>query len=378
MKILHVAPYFAPAWAYGGTPRAVYELACQQVKDGHQVTVLTTDALDESNRARPSHESIAGIKVIRVRNLSHWLVWKVHFVTPISLPREIQLQDFNVVHLHETRVWLHVLVLLRIKNQTVFFSPWGTLPYNQRFDWIKRVFDIFLMPQLRSKVVGGLGQTQHEVQLLKEAGIGQQQTVVPLGVAVPPSHRRTKKYRELWKVTEQEPLFLFLGRYAAGKGIDVLLQGFAEFRRRFAIGKLVLVGRDDGSAEQIRALIRELQLEDVTTMAGPLYADDRWAAYQAADVFTFVPTIYEETSTACLEALLCDTPVITSYQAEIPFLKEASGVHHIESDSQAVADALAAWWSKKLKLKPNSKQVMSTFSWSAIGQELTKLYEKDH
>jgi hypothetical protein len=44
MKVLHVTPSFYPAWIYGGSTHAVYQLCCALVRNGSEVRVLTTDA----------------------------------------------------------------------------------------------------------------------------------------------------------------------------------------------------------------------------------------------------------------------------------------------------------------------------------------------
>ena len=46
MHILHVTPYYPPTWAYGGIPRIVDGLSRAQQKQGHKVSVLTTDVFD--------------------------------------------------------------------------------------------------------------------------------------------------------------------------------------------------------------------------------------------------------------------------------------------------------------------------------------------
>ena len=57
MHILHLSPYYRPAYAFGGVVRAVEGIAGALAARGHQVTVLTTDALDQKRRygARPTN-----------------------------------------------------------------------------------------------------------------------------------------------------------------------------------------------------------------------------------------------------------------------------------------------------------------------------------
>ena len=44
MRVLHVTPFFAPAWVYGGLPESAYQFARHLSCAGATVRVLTTDA----------------------------------------------------------------------------------------------------------------------------------------------------------------------------------------------------------------------------------------------------------------------------------------------------------------------------------------------
>ena len=56
VHVLQVTPYYPPTWAYGGIPRIVDGLSRALVARGHEVTVLTTDAGDETGRVNsPRH-----------------------------------------------------------------------------------------------------------------------------------------------------------------------------------------------------------------------------------------------------------------------------------------------------------------------------------
>ena len=50
LRILHVVPYYDQAWAYGGIPRLVHTLTRGLVRQGHSVTVCTTDVCDATTR----------------------------------------------------------------------------------------------------------------------------------------------------------------------------------------------------------------------------------------------------------------------------------------------------------------------------------------
>ena len=88
MHILHLTPYYAPAYAFGGVVRSVEGMATSLLARGHQVTVLTTDTLDQRGRFAGSRdETLDGIRVIRCPNVSPWLRGKLNLSTPRGMKR---------------------------------------------------------------------------------------------------------------------------------------------------------------------------------------------------------------------------------------------------------------------------------------------------
>ncbi len=83
--ILHVIPYFVPAYGFGGPVKVCLDLAATQVRAGHRVSVLTTDALDEHTRVSVLEETIEGIEVVRLRNLSTQASKRYNLFLPVGL-----------------------------------------------------------------------------------------------------------------------------------------------------------------------------------------------------------------------------------------------------------------------------------------------------
>src|SRR4051812_46661537 len=70
VRILHVTPYFADAWAYGGIPRLAHSLARGLARRGHEVTVCTTDACDDASRLAPPFSRMSdGVAVLIFPNV---------------------------------------------------------------------------------------------------------------------------------------------------------------------------------------------------------------------------------------------------------------------------------------------------------------------
>ena len=103
MHILHVTPYFPPTWSYGGIPRIVDGLSRALVKKEIQVSILTTDVLDQKNRnGLPKIRRERGMDIICLPNLSNRLAYKQLFL-PIYNGELKNRSIPDVIHMHGHR-----------------------------------------------------------------------------------------------------------------------------------------------------------------------------------------------------------------------------------------------------------------------------------
>ena len=72
----------------------------------------------------------------------------------------------------------------------------------------------------------------------------------------------------------------------------------------------------------------------------PLYGEDVDLAYQSSFCFVLTPRFYEETSLAALEALSWGKPVVTTWQSDIPFLKQYQTGYIVENKAAKIRDVL--------------------------------------
>src|SRR4051812_27043026 len=102
LRILHVAPYYEQAWAYGGIPRLTTTMTRALARRGHQVTVCTTDVRDARTRASSAIPNAHGVDVKLFPNVSNAIAYHFQFFTPIGLRGYLRRSAaaFDVAHLH--------------------------------------------------------------------------------------------------------------------------------------------------------------------------------------------------------------------------------------------------------------------------------------
>lgn len=117
-----------------------------------------------------------------------------------------------------------------------------------------------------------------------------------------------------------EPVVVYVGRVLPRKGIDTIIRGVAELRRRTGLrARLLVVGGEREDARptdnlEIRRLLRVAVEEGVAEQVrfeGRRPQDDLFRYYSAADAFATTPW-YEPFGMTPLEAMACQTPVVAS------------------------------------------------------------------
>jgi glycosyltransferase involved in cell wall biosynthesis len=384
MKILLGCVYYEPAWAYGGPPKLVFELARRLVQRGHAVTVCTTDALDERSRAPAGFHQSAGVDVVRFRNVSNRLAYHAKIFTPLGCRGWLRehVSSFDVVHLFDARTPLNgwaaeAAIAARVP---FFLSVWGQLPPGD--GWraaVKSVYDHRYLRHQLARAAGLLAQNDHEAQLYREHGASAPIALWPLAVDLDEIGAAPARgaFRARHGIGADERVVLFVGRIHALKGLDPLLHAFA--RAAAPKSRLVIVGRDDGDLRNAQSLAHRLGLDDRVLFTGALYGADVMPAYVDADLFCITPTHFEETSLASLTACAAGHPVLISDRCGIPWLEEFDAGRTVAQDVEAIAGAmreLLADPQRLARMGANARRLVDErFSWPSVVAQVEALYE---
>ena len=149
MRILHLTPYYAPAYAFGGVVRSVEGMARAQARRGHTVSVLTTDALDQQSRYIGDLDSLQdGVQVMRAPNVLPSMRGRYNLSTPNTMAKCAVdlLPQVDVVHCHEFRTVENLLVtpIAAKLGKPLILSPHGTLALYTGRSGLKRLWDRLL------------------------------------------------------------------------------------------------------------------------------------------------------------------------------------------------------------------------------------------
>lgn len=381
MNLVHVTPYYAPAYAFGGVVRSVEGMARALCERGHTVTVLTTDALSQTARYDGELDTIEnGVRVVRVRNRSIWLRGRANLSTPLGMSAAAQplIAQADVIHCHEFRTAENLMItpIAARQGKPMALSPHGTLTASTGRGLLKTGWDRLLSPAVARRFHTVIGLTAAEAAeaetLWQHFGTNAEFAVVPNGVypgefaALPDG----SVFRERWSIGAQETVCLFLGRLHPRKGVEVLIRAF--LAANVPNTRLVIAGPDEGLLDTLHPLLNER-----IVVTGYLNSQQRLEALAAADVFA-LPATGEGLSMAVLEAMAAGLPVLLSPGCNLPEAAEAGAGLIVEPAEAPLAQALRTLLTDGALRTQMGAQgrtlVEQRFTWEQVAQMLERVY----
>jgi len=176
-------------------------------------------------------------------------------------------------------------------------------------------------------------------------------------------------------------VFGFLGRYAIEhKGLDVLVSGFAAYRKAGRKGSLELVGTGP-SRDTLAAMARDLGVGEYVTLDGPRFGSEKARTLASWDYFV-MSSRYEGIPIGALEAGLSGLPLIlsagTGLREQVVRFKAGFGIEALTTEGMARAferagNASAHEWSAMSAAA--YRLGLSVGDWSSTAAQLMRLYQ---
>jgi glycosyltransferase involved in cell wall biosynthesis len=339
LRILLASPAYWPARAFGGPVVAARELIRRLVERGHTVDVITTTLLDVGTRPSP-RSWVDVVDGATVHHLGTPLRYRWMGVPP-TLPRVLRrLPRPDVVHVHGYRDPVTTWTSRWAERSGIptVFEPLGMFRARLRKVALKQALDRAVFGRVAERAQAVVTVSRLEADDVVAGGIPAERIVVrglgfpdPDGIPAPDG-----RLRRSLGLTPDDPLALYVGRIAAGKGIEHLVAA-AE-----AIPGLhvALVGPDDrhGELAVLEARLAEPALGGRVHLLGPV-AESPLPLMAEATVFVLA-SAGDSFGLAAAEAAAAGTPVVLTDRCGIAgFLREGEAL--VVPDERArVVDAI--------------------------------------
>lgn len=174
-----------------------------------------------------------------------------------------------------------------------------------------------------------------------------------------------------------KPYILFVSQWRPHKGLGILIEAFAEIRKKHNV-QLVVTGKANPQFPEIPAAIEASPVRsDIVT---PGFVDDEVleTLYAGTQLFIF-PSWYEGFGLPPLEAMARNVPVASSNASVMPeILADAAAYFDPRnpSDVAKVISDLLANEDKRRRLVAKGKEQVKKYSWKKMAEETLALYRE--
>jgi len=298
------------------------------------------------------------------------------------LAAEIQLAD--IVHVHGC--WLPTNIkacrAARQARKPYIVSPRGMLEsWSLRHRALRKRLVWRLWEHTSLRLANGLHATADaEAARLRALGLRAPIAVAPDAVELPRESGDRAVLEEKFPELKGRRWLLFLSRMHAKKGLDMLIDAWADLCPASPDWRLVIAGSAmDGEDAAYREHIARRGISERTTFIGHVEGREKSAAFAGADLFV-LPTHSENFGIVVAEALAHGVPVITTTGAPWEILRESRSGWWIEPALRALSDALR----EAFALDPAALRAMggrgvalveADFCWKVNARKLLTFYE---
>ncbi|SHM86774.1 glycosyltransferase [Polaribacter sp. KT 15] len=281
--------------------------------------------------------------------------------------------NFDVIHIHG--VWTYPqykAAKFSIKNKIPFilschgmYEPWlwkkGTLKKKLYFNNV--VKNVFKKASFIHAITPG--ERSNLIDLFNNNKIVEIPNLISNVKNVKTTNQNKEKY------------IFYLGRLDSKKGIDILINAFAEIKHDDV--KLIIAGKINNYKESLDILISSLGISSKVKFLGLITGDKKQNLIKNAHVLV-APSHSEVIGMVNLEAGILKTPVITTYQTGLNLDWNNNGGKLINPNTKELIKALDEvlnWNSEERKLNGEKLYnfVVNNYSWSTKLEDWITLYK---
>lgn len=370
LKVIQTPVRFYPF--IGGVEKYVYYISKELVKyDDCDVKVICAnepDTVDEE-----VHDGISIKRLNYVGKLANTNL------TP-ALPNTLLSEDFDIIHTHVPTPWSSDWsnIVSRIKKKPLVVTYHNDIIGDGIANAVAKIYNsttLKLLLNRADKIIITQDDYINSPHLTKYKS---KIVTIPNGVD-------TDLFKPTTGARKSNQIFFLsvLDRFHKYKGLDYLLDALVEVKKNIPDVKLVVGGKGE-LLDFYENKTRELSLEDNVVFKGFLTDDEVIRHYQESELFVLpsISSLQEGFGIVVLEALACETPVISTTIVGVSddVIETDSGIIIPPKDTEKLEGAIMSILSDKNMIEEMGKRgrllVQEKYEWKKISESIHDLYEE--
>jgi len=364
----------------------VYNICKELAKEGHEVSVYTTNAFDEKRNFKLERQEYTchGFKVRYFQNVLR--PDKLYISPSMVSACKKEITNFDIIHLHAYRQFQEIITYHYAKKHHVPYvlHLHGTLPWRTAKKELKLIYNMLFGYRILRDASKVFALSPIEAQQCREYGLPHEKIeVVPNGVELlefrdlPPRGSFRRKYN----INDDDEIILYLGRVDEQKGLDFLIRAFAYLTKQmnFNSVSLLIAGPGNRYLHKLMSLVDSCSISKKVIFTGSLSEESKVQALVDSSIIVY-PERFNVFGLVPLEAAACSKPVVVSRENYMSKIVEDGGFGF----SINYGDIVALGESMK-KLIENQRLsasmgakgrqfVFKNFGWENISRKIESVY----
>jgi len=377
VRVLHVSPYFAPAFVYGGPPRSILGLCKGLQQAGVDVEVFTTTANGKTDMpASPvSGDRYEGVPV---RYFARTVPRRLWNASGLREALDSSASRFDLIHIHG--LW-HRPSALAARAAAAAGIPYVVSPRGMLepaalaiHKWRKRALFEAVERRTLSRAALLHATSAAEAASIDALRLGVDVAVVPNGIDVEAAPVGVPdRLRRRAGLGANTRIVLFLGRVHPIKRLDLL--GEAVARLTASNVALVIAGPDEKHRGALESLFARLRVP--VYWLGPVDGADKADALAAANVLVLCSDS-ESFGMAAVEAMANAVPVVVTRTCPWGEIAERGAGRWVPQTAEAIASAIDEILRDSAlaaSMAAAGRQLVAEkYSWTAIAKAMASHY----
>jgi glycosyltransferase involved in cell wall biosynthesis len=397
LSILHITDSFHPE--KGGVERVVENLAVEQAKAGHVVSVMCKQI-----PGPPRREIYRDVDVFRYRRRERPTprnYTSSYLGANRSFSRILSERRIDLVHCHLTLSSQGVIGIAKRRNiplMASFYGPWDLEFLAETRDLLERsnpIYRAYLKTQMAVQRYLQRRLLRHADRLI----VLSRHSMIQVGRLWPGTHKKLVQIpggvecdrffpgehksglRKNFGFSKESFCILTLRRLVRRMGVDLLIDAVKTCRDK-GLDVVLVVGGHGPLRDTLEDQVHAIGLSDAVFFAGLIPESDLADAYREADLFV-LPTREEENfGLPILEAAACATPVIGTPVGSIPEVIGMISDDLMTATPTASAIAEKIMWAVKNRVQLEkrfsiiAKRIPARFDWPVIAKSTESIYRE--
>lgn len=362
-RVLRVATDIYPE-SVGGLGLHVHHMSRLQSQMGHKVTVLTSN---NGISGLPREETREGYNIIRHRELMRLFDNSINPGVMISLKNLIG--EYDILHIHSHLFFTSNIAALigTFIDIPVVITNHGLVSQTVPRP-IQTIFNYTIGKLTFEATDRIICYTRTDEDRLRNLGVNTDISIIHNGIDCTLFSPR---------INQSKDQLLFVGRLKPGKSTNTLIRAFKILSKKYPTLELVIVG-DGPLRSELEQLCLELNIGSKIRFLGEIPNNELPKIYNESKVFV-LPSLNEGLPRTVLEAMACETPVVTSALPQLEAIVEGAGFTFepkSEDDLSECIELLLNNSSQREEMGIRGREkVMNHYSWKETVEQTIDCYQ---